>query len=109
MWNKIIDMWLKQKCAQRNFLSNDVLDSPPSFIWTSFVKKTYAGNKSPTSYKKATTAATATAAAEEFSQAMAPSPTHSGTTYPVRVSPHSDIDMPNGIGAMGCGAHYTKR
>ena len=40
----------------------------------------------------ATAAATTAAAAEEFSQAIqAPSPTHPGTTYPVRVSPHSDI------------------
>ena len=36
-------------------------------------------------------ATTATTAAENFSQAIqAPSPTHPGTTYPVRVSPHSD-------------------
>ena len=40
----------------------------------------------------ATAAATTATATEEFCQAIqAPSPTHPGTTYPVRVSPHSDL------------------
>ena len=54
--------------------------------------------KSPKSCKKATTTTAATAAVEEFSQAIqAPSPTHPGTTYPVRVSPHSDIHICQGL------------
>ena len=53
--------------------------------------------------QRATTTTAATTAAEEFSQAIqAPSPTHPGTTYPVRVSPHSDVTAPIvGIGVRG--------
>ena len=32
-----------QKDAERNSLQYDVLNKPPSFIWTPFVKKTYFG------------------------------------------------------------------
>ena len=45
--------------------------------------------------KWATAATTTATTAEEFCQAIqAPSPTHPWTTYPVRVSPHSDHRAP---------------
>ena len=62
-----------------------------------FVKMT--GKMGP---RWATAAAAATA--EEFCQAIqAPSPTHPGTTYPVRASPHSDVHDLMGEGLMGEG------
>ena len=72
---------------------------PPIFYMDLIREKNLFWKKSPKVCKFvkkwarwATTTTAAATAAEEFSQAIqAPSPTHPGTTYPVRVSPHSDF------------------
>ena len=42
-FGKMMDFCLNQKDAERNSLQYDVLNKPPSFIWTPFVKKTHFG------------------------------------------------------------------
>ena len=83
----------EQFCQSQFYLSKPILSKPilsKPILSKPILSKPILSKPILSKPRWATTAAAAMA--EEFYQAIqAPSPTHPGTTYPVRLSPHSDL------------------